>query len=109
MAELINNIETLPKSIEYNKETYYLNIHTNAWNNLVIEYSTSTPKVLERKSILAYCVERNNDPYIPKGFDTQEGGLNENIGNDRTLDKCIEHICDIISDENNKDKFILNY
>lgn len=107
--ELINDIETLPKSIKYNKETYYLNIHISTWNNLVIGYYTSTPKVLEKKSILVYCVERNKEPYIPKGFDTKEGGLNENIGNDRSLNKCIEHISDIISDESNKDKFILNF
>ena len=105
----INNIETLPKNIKYKGETYFLNIHINAWNNLTIGYYTITTKILERKSILVYCVERINNPYIPKEFDTKEGKLNENIGNDKTLDKCIEHICDIISDENNKDKFILNF
>lgn len=108
--ELINNIETLLKSIKYNKEIYYLNIYINVWNNLVIGYFTFTTKIFERKSILVYCVKRNKEPYIPKAFDTQEEErLNENIGNDRTLDKCIEHISDIISDENNKDKFILNF
>lgn len=41
---------------------------------------------------LIYYVEKYKHPYIPEGFDTSEAILNENIGNDKTLNKCIKHI-----------------
>lgn len=101
----INYVEPLPKSIIYKERTYYLHIYVNAWNKLTIGYYNS----LNNNSILVYCVEEYKHSYIPKGFDNSEAILNENIGNDKTLNRCIKHIWDVISDKDNKNKFILNH
>ena len=56
------NIDSLPKSIEYNDNVYMLNMHVTAWNKLCIcyQYIFGPKDALEKKieySILSQVVE----------------------------------------------------
>ena len=56
------NIDSLPKSIEYNDNVYVLNMHVTAWNKLCIcyQYIFGPKDALEKKieySILSQVVE----------------------------------------------------
>jgi len=56
------NIDSLPKSIEYNGNVYMLNMHVTAWNKLCIcyQYIFGPKDALEKKieySILSQVVE----------------------------------------------------
>jgi len=82
-----NTLETLPKMVTYNEKPYYLTIHTTFRNHLCIQYAYKPEDY-----ILSYVVEPESEPYEPKDIYSSAGVFSENIGNDKTLDKCIDHI-----------------
>lgn len=56
------NIDSLPKSIEYNGNVYFLNLHVTAWNKLCVcyQYAFSPREAMEKKieyNILSQVVE----------------------------------------------------
>lgn len=82
----MNTLELLPKSIDYKGSTFFLQVHVTAWGHLCICYKECGGD----KKILIYVVEKNKDEYIPTIIEkTETSGLNEDIGNCATLDKCI--------------------
>ena len=87
----MNKLETLPKALSYEGHIYFLELHVNFHGNLVIGYRAGMDN-----SILSFVVEPQNEPYIPEGFVTNDGMLNENIGNMKSLDECIDQIAAII-------------
>ena len=89
----MNKIETLPKQLVYDGINYAINLHINAWGNIVICYRSMFKCNGNYIDIFPYCVEYKNKPYIPKIFAGCEyTGLNEHIGNCKTLDDCIDAI-----------------
>lgn len=59
------NIDSLPKSIKYNGNIYFLHLGVTAWNKIVVcyQYAFSPREAMEKKieySILAQVVEPNN-------------------------------------------------
>ena len=89
----MNKIETLPKQLVYDGIDYAINLHINAWGNIVICYRSMFKCNGNYIDIFPYCVEYKNKPYIPKIFVAGEyTGLNEHIGNCKTLDDCIDAI-----------------
>lgn len=95
----INNLELLPKIVEYNGSDYSLEVHVTAFNRLCVAYQKLYPsKNGERPRILSYTVEPERDEYIPKiSAKSETSELNEHIGNCKTLDKCIDNIRNAIS------------
>jgi len=87
----MNKLETLPKMLFYGGHVYMIELHVNFRGNLVIGYRADRDN-----SILSFVVEPQNEPYIPEGFVTNDGVLNEYIGNMKTLDECIDQIALII-------------
>jgi hypothetical protein len=82
----MNKLELLPKSIDYNGRTFFLQVHVTAWGHLCIRYKEFGG---DRK-ILSYVVEKNKPEYIPDIIEeTETSGLNEEIGNCPTLDACL--------------------
>lgn len=88
----MNKLETLPRMLSFGGNIYFLELHVNFRGNLVIQYTAGK----EGGTILSYVVEPANEPYIPESFVTTDGFLNENIGNMKTLDECIDQIADTI-------------
>ena len=84
----MNKIETLPYGVFYKGNQYFLSLHVNFRGNLVIQYKSFDGK----ENILSYAVERDSEPYEPVSIESSNGMLNENIGNEKTLDKCIDRI-----------------
>ena len=88
-----NKLETLPTCVCYKGVDYTLCVFVNAWDNLVIAYRSIMKINYEFQKILSYCVEEDKEPYIPEIFAaTETSGLNEHIGNCKTLDECIDAI-----------------
>ena len=59
------NIDSLPKSIKYNGEVYFLHLGVTAWNKIVVcyQYAFGPLEAMEKKieySILSQVVERDN-------------------------------------------------
>ena len=59
------NIDSLPKSIKYNGEVYFLHLGVTAWNKIVVcyQYAFSPREAMEKKieySILSQVVEPDN-------------------------------------------------
>ena len=89
----MNKIEILPKQLVYNGVDYSINLHINAWGNIVICYRSMFKVDGQYIDIFPYCVEPKNEPYIPEIFVAGENtGLNEHIGNCKSLDDCVEQI-----------------
>lgn len=89
----MNKIETLPKVIEYKGVYYSINLHLNAWNNIVICYRSMFKVGGQFIDIFPYCVEPNHEPYTADIFAANDySGLNQHIGNCKTLDACVEQI-----------------
>lgn len=90
-------IEQLPKTVEYDGVSYQLRIYVSFWNNLVISYIEMSPKgdrIVPRK-ILSYVVEPDKDPKVAENFGPEDKTyLNDSIGHDTTLAKCVGHIMD---------------
>ena len=82
----MNKIESLPKMLSYGDHVYFLELHVNFRGNLVIGYKSG------ENSLLTYVVEAKNEPYIPDGILSDQHTFNENIGNCKTLDECVEQI-----------------
>ena len=90
----MNKLETLPKHLEYKNGFYALAVWVTAWNNLCIGYKlVDGPS--DQTHILSTVVEPNNEPFIPNTIEPQ--GLNDNIGNARTLDDAIDVVQSQIS------------
>lgn len=88
----MNKIETLPKTIKYKEKYYDLSLGVTFKGNLHICYRDTN-----RDSILSFIVEENNEPRMPNGIRVEDGFFNENIGNDTTIDNCIDHIQELIN------------
>lgn len=90
-------IEQLPRTVEYDGVAYQLRIYVSLWNKLVISYIEMSPKgdrIVPRK-ILSYVVEPGKDPKVAENFGPEDKKyLNDSIGNDTTLAKCVGHIMD---------------
>ncbi len=59
------NIDSLPKSIKYNGEVYFLHLGVTAWNKICVcyQYAFGPREAMEKKieySILSQVVEPNN-------------------------------------------------
>ena len=92
----MNKLEKLPKNVNYKNGCYSLRVWVTAWNRLCVGYrlidnaGDDTLPV----NILSFVVEQNNDVFIPDTIEPK--GLNDNIGNCKTLDDCIDNlICQI--------------
>ena len=96
------NIDSLPKSIEYNDNVYMLNMHVTAWNKLCVcyQYIFGPKDALEKKieySILSQVVEpdrtevRRTDEVIDivdvraweEAFDVLSARLNTALANEQ--------------------------
>jgi hypothetical protein len=55
----MNTFETLPKSLEYDGDIYFLGVHITAWDKYCIRYKgmEKDPKTGERNTILSCVVE----------------------------------------------------
>jgi hypothetical protein len=103
----MNKIEKLPKHLDYKNECYSLRVWVNAWDRLCVGYRrTDNANVGDDTlpiNILSFVVEQNNDEFIPDTIEPK--GLNDSIGNCKTLDDCIDNlICQI---EKFKSKFLI--
>ena len=90
-------IEQLPKTVEYDGVSYQLRIYVSFWNKLVIAYREMFPKGdrIDPRQILSYVVEPGKDPKVAENFGPEDKAyLNDSIGNDTTLAKCVGHIMD---------------
>ena len=82
-----NPLENLPKNITYKGKPYFLTMHTTFRNHLCIQYQYKPEDY-----ILSYVIEPDSEPREPKDIYSSAGVFNENIGNDKTLNKCIDRI-----------------
>jgi len=90
----MNKIETLPKMVEYDGRDWSLALWVNAFGNFCIGYRYFA----NFESILCHCVEPKKEPYLPPHFDHNKTfGLNVSIGNQKTLDDCIDVIHEQLS------------
>ena len=90
-------IEQLPRTMEYDGVSYQLRIYVDAWDKLVIAYREMFPKGdrIAPRQILSYVVEPDKDPKVAENFGPEDKTyLNDSIGNDTTLAKCVKHIMD---------------
>ena len=92
----MNSLELLPKTIDYKGKTFFLQVWVNAWAHLCVGYKDLLGKKDvsgAQKIILCYVVEKDKEKYLPKIIEqTETSGLNEHIGNSKTLDECITAI-----------------
>lgn len=98
----MNKLEKLPKHLTYKNGWYSLRVWVTAWDRLCVGYrlidndDTLPTNILDTlpTNILSFVVEQNNDVFIPDTIEPK--GLNDNIGNCKTLDDCIDNlICQI--------------
>lgn len=87
----MNKIESLPKSIEVNNETYSVEVYVTAWDNLCIAYSSVMD---DSNSLCSVVVEPKNKPLRIE--DTLSFPLNNGIGNARTFDDAVDMIAEYI-------------
>lgn len=95
--DMKNCIENLPVKIYVDDDLYILNIHPNAWFNLVITYRKfNDPK----KYLCSVCVEPDHEPVL---IEDTIGYFNEYIGNAKTLDDAAKmiygYICSLENSE----------
>ena len=92
----MNKLEKLPKHVDYKNGWYSLRVWVTAWDRLCVGYrliDSASDNTLHT-NILSFVVEQNNDVFIPDTIEPK--GLNDNIGNCKTLDDCIDNlICQI--------------
>lgn len=86
----MNKLEELPKIIKYNDVDYALKVWVTIYKNLCVGYTAIDYMPSNKKTILSFVVESENEVYIPD--DLEEKGINTNIGNAKTLDDCIDYI-----------------
>lgn len=101
-------IEQLPKTVEYDGVSYQLRIYVSAWDKLVISYREMSPKGdrIAPRQILSYVVEPDKDPKVAENFGPEDKKyLNDSIGNDTTLAKCVGHIMDKLEQHKDVIKF----
>ena len=90
----MNKLETLPKHLTYKNGLYSLRVWVTAWDRLCVGYRLIDNDDTLPTNILSFVVEQNNDVFIPDTIEPK--GLNDNIGNCKTLDDCIDNlICQI--------------
>ena len=99
----MNKLEKLPKHLTYKNGWYSLRVWVTAWDRLCVGYRLidSDNRLIDSAdddtlpiNILSFVVEQNNDVFIPETIEPK--GLNDNIGNCKTLDDCIDNlICQI--------------
>jgi hypothetical protein len=90
----MNKLETLPKHVNYKNGWYSLRVWVTAWDRLCVGYRLIDNDDTLPTNILSFVVEQNNDVFIPDTIEPK--GLNDNIGNCKTLDDCIDNlICQI--------------
>ena len=92
----MNKLEKLPKHLNYKNGWYSLRVWVTAWDRLCVGYRRidSAGDDTLPINILSFVVEQNNDVFIPDTIEPK--GLNDNIGNCKTLDDCIDNlICQI--------------
>ena len=93
MIRTFNKLELIPRCIDYKGKSYFLRVWVNAWCEICVGYK----ELGNDKIILSYVVQPNHTPYHPDLIEeTETSGLNEHIGNDRTLDLCLNAIEDKI-------------
>lgn len=91
---IYNKLEAMPREIMYNGKFYFLEVVVTAWGKLCVQYREMNDR---NDKILPYVVEPENAPYIPTLIAaTETSGLNEHIGNCKTLDECLNAIEDKI-------------
>ena len=87
----MNKLEKLPKHVNYKNGWYSLRVWVTAWDRLCVGY-----RLIDNvdddtlPTILSFVVEQNNDVFIPDTIEPK--GLNDNIGNCKTLDDCIDNL-----------------
>ena len=85
----MNKLELLPKCIDYKGDTFSLKVWVSAWGKLCIGY-VKLGHLVGDETILSYVVEKDKKQYLPKIIEqTETSGINEHIGNCKTLDECI--------------------
>ena len=95
----MNKLEKLPKHVTYKSGWYSLRVWVTAWDRLCVGYrlidsASYDPYDTLPTNILSFVVEQNNDVFIPDTIEPTD--LNDNIGNCKTLDDCIDNlICQI--------------
>ena len=89
----MNKLEKLPKHLTYKNGWYSLRVWVTMWG-LCVGYRLIDNDDTLPTNILSFVVEQNNDVFIPDTIEPK--GLNDNIGNCKTLDDCIDNlICQI--------------
>lgn len=102
----MNTLELLPKSIDYKGSTFFLQVHVTAWGHLCVCYK----EFGGTKTILCYVVEKDKEAYIPVIIEeTEYSGLNEHIGNCKTLDECLTAIISKINELSQKGELQAEY
>ena len=93
----MNKLEKLPKHLTYKNGWYSLRVWVTAWDRLCVGYRLvdNSGDVISGDDnlpvyILSFVVEQNNDVFIPDTIEPK--GLNDNIGNCKTLDDCIDNL-----------------
>ena len=86
----MNKLETLPKHVNYKNGWYSLRVWVTAWDRLCVGYRLIDNDDTLPTNILSFVVEKNNDVFLPDTIEPK--GLNDNIGNCKTLDDCIDNL-----------------
>ena len=89
----MNKLEKLPKHLTYKNGWYSLRVWITALgDNLCVGYRLVDNSVDDNLPIyiLSFVVEQNNDVFIPDTIEPK--CLNDNIGNCKTLDDCIDNL-----------------
>ena len=102
MIRTFNKLELIPRCIDYKGKSYFLEVWVNAWGEICVGYRALIAEehplsIEDKKTILSYVVQPGRTPYHPAIIEeTETSGLNEHIGNDHTLDLCLNAIEDKI-------------
>ena len=99
MIRTFSKLELIPRCIVYKQKAYTLQVWVNAWGEICVGYKEmfKDKESKQRKTILSYVVQPGRTPYYPAIIEeTETSGLNEHIGNDHTLDLCLNAIEDKI-------------
>ena len=102
MIRTFNKLELIPRCIDYKGKSYFLEVWVNAWGEICVGYRALITEehplsIEDKKTILSYVVQPGRKPYHPDLIEeTETSGLNEHIGNDHTLDLCLNAIEDKI-------------
>ena len=89
----MNKLEKLPKHLTYKNGWYSLRVWVTAWDRLCVGYHRLNDNAGDDTlpiNILSFVVEQNNYVFIPDTIEPK--GLNDNIGNCKTLDDCIDNL-----------------